>query len=175
MSQVKSGQTRTYPASSILVPTDAAIAIESFFRQALDLLEQPAQNPGWSFTDPTVINGLGMTSRAFVRTFADISARVADFRATLARPRVFLDVGSGAGWVAIEVARCWPSWRVEGIDCWPPAVQLARTSIAASGVEDRIELCVQSVEQLREENAFSIAWLPGPFLSRRAVLSAWKA
>jgi ubiquinone/menaquinone biosynthesis C-methylase UbiE len=113
-----------------------------------------------------------MTSRAFVRTFESISTSVADFRATLDRPGVFLDVGTGAGWLAIEVARCWPSWRVVGIDCWQPSVQLARANIAASGVEDRIELRVQSVEQLQDENAFSIAWLPGPFLSRQAVLSA---
>ena len=146
--------------------------IESFFRQALDLLENPARNPGWSYADPTVINGQGMTSRAFVRTFETISASVGDFRATLDRPGVFLDAGTGAGWLAIEVARCWPSWRVVGIDCWQPSVELARANIAASGVEDRIELRVQSVEQLQEENAFSIAWLPGPFLSRQAVLSA---
>jgi len=146
--------------------------IESFFRQALDLLENPARNPGWSYADPTVINGQGMTSRTFVRTFETISASVGDFRATLDRPGVFLDVGTGAGWLAIEVAHGWPSWRVVGIDCWQPSVQLARANIAASGVEDRIELRVQSVEQLQEENAFSIAWLPGPFLSRQAVLSA---
>jgi len=113
-----------------------------------------------------------MTSRTFVRTFETISASVGDFRATLDRPGVFLDVGTGAGWLAIEVAHGWPSWRVVGIDCWQPSVQLARANIAASGVEDRIELRVQSVEQLQEENAFSIAWLPGPFLSRQAVLSA---
>lgn len=146
--------------------------IESFFHQALDLLENPARNPGWSYTDPTVINGQGMTSRAFVRTFETISTSAADFRDTLNCPGIFLDVGTGAGWLAIEVARCWPSWRVLGIDCWQSSLQLARTNIAASGVEDRIELRLQSAEELQEENAFSIAWLPGPFLPRQAVLSA---
>lgn len=146
--------------------------IESFFRQALDLLENPARNPGWSYSNPTVINGQGMTSRAFVRVFESIAASVADFRAVLDRPGVFLDVGTGAGWLAIEVARCWPSWRVVGIDSWQPSVELARANIGDSGVADRIELRVQSVEQLREEKAFSIAWLPGPFLSRQTVLAA---
>jgi SAM-dependent methyltransferase len=146
--------------------------IESFFRQALDLLENPARDPGWAYPDPTVINGQGMTSRAFVRTFEGISASVADFRAILDRPGVFLDVGTGAGWLAIEVASRWPTWRVVGIDRWQPSVQLARINIAASGVEDRIDLRVQSIEQLQEQNAFSIAWLPGPFLSRQVVLSA---
>jgi SAM-dependent methyltransferase len=160
---------------SDISPDQEAIAlgiIESFFRQALDLLENPARNPGWSYADPTVINGQGMTSRAFVRTFERISTSVPDFRNTLNHPGIFLDVGTGAGWLAIEVARCWPSWRVVGIDCWEPSLQLARTNIAASGVKNRIELRLQSAEELQEENAFSIAWLPGPFLPKRAVLSA---
>jgi ubiquinone/menaquinone biosynthesis C-methylase UbiE len=146
--------------------------IESFFRQAFDLLDNPARDPGWSYADPTVISGQGMTSRSFVRMFETVSTSVADFRETLDRPGVFLDVGTGAGWLAIEVARCWPSWRVLGIDCWQPSVQLARANVAASGVEDRIELRIQNIEQLQEERAFSIAWLPGPFLSRQAVLTA---
>ena len=49
---------------------------------------------------------------------------------------------------------------------WQPSVRLARANIATSGVEDRIELRVQSFEQLQDDRAYSIAWLPGPFLSQ---------
>jgi SAM-dependent methyltransferase len=146
--------------------------IESFFRQAIDLLENPTRAPGWAYTDPTIINGQGMTSRAFVRTFETIAASVADFKATLDRPGVFLDVGTGAGWLAIEVARCWPAWKVVGIDPWRPSVDLARANIAASGVEDRIELRVENLEKLQDEDAYLLAWLPGPFLAKQAVMSA---
>lgn len=146
--------------------------IESFFRQAVELLENPARAPGWSHTDPTIINGQGMTSRAFVRTFETIAASVGDFKAVLDRPGVFLDVGTGAGWLAIEVARCWPAWKVVGIDPWQPSVNLARANIATSGVEDRIELRVQSLEQLQDDRAYLLAWLPGPFLSQQAVMVA---
>ena len=45
--------------------------IELFFRQAVDY-SKIRRDPGWSYTDPTVINGQGMTSRAFVRTFETI-------------------------------------------------------------------------------------------------------
>src|SRR5262245_11184599 len=36
--------------------------IEAFFRQSADLLEHPARAPGWSYDDPVVIDGQGMTS-----------------------------------------------------------------------------------------------------------------
>ena len=146
--------------------------IESFFRQAVDLLEYPMRAPGWSYTDPAIINGQGMTSRAFVRTFETIAASVGNFKAVLDRPGVFLDVGTGAGWLAIEVARCWPAWKVVGINSWRPSLDLARANIAASGVEDRIELRIQSLEQLQDDRAYFLAWLPGPFLSQQAVMLA---
>lgn len=150
----------------------ALAIINSFFRQAADLLENPTRAPGWSYTDPAIINGQGMTSRAFVRTFAAIAVEVPDFMATLDRPGVFLDIGTGAGLLAIEVARSWPDWKVVAIDRWQPSLELARTNISASGVKDRIDLRLQSLEELQDEQAFSLAWLPGPFLPRDAVLSA---
>jgi SAM-dependent methyltransferase len=149
--------------------TTALGVIDTFFRQASDLLERPVREPGWSYHDPVVINGQGMTSRQFVGTFEAAASAVPDFGRVLARPGTFLDVGTGAGWLAIEVARCWPSWRVVAIDRWQPALDLARANIAASGVSDRIELRCEDVRQLDDREAFSIAWLPGPFLASDAV------
>ena len=146
--------------------------IESFFRQAADLLERPARAPGWSYEEPLVINGQGMTSRAFVRTFEAAAAKIPDFKAMLAQPGTFLDVGTGAGWLAIELTRRWPTWKVVGIDRWRPALDLARVNIAAGGTQSRIELRCQDVEQLEDEGVFSLAWLPGPFLSAETVTRA---
>ena len=150
----------------------ALAIIDSFFRQAADLLEHPDRPPGWSYRDPVVINGQGMTSRAFVRTFEAVAANVPDFKAVLGRPGTFLDVGTGAGLLAIEAARAWPAWKVVAIDRWEPALDLARKNIAASGTQDRIELRVQSVEKLEELETFSLAWLPGPFLPAQTVTTA---
>jgi SAM-dependent methyltransferase len=149
--------------------TTALGVIDTFFRQASDLLERPAREPGWSYHDAVVINGQGMTSRQFVGTFEAAAAAVPDFGRVLAQPGTFLDVGTGAGWLAIEVARCWPRWNVVAIDRWHPALELARTNIAASGVSDRIALRCEDVRQLEDREAFSIAWLPGPFLASDAV------
>jgi len=150
----------------------ALAIIEAFFRQATDLLDNPGRTPGWSYHDPVVITGQGMTSRAFVRTFEAAAATIPDFKATLERSGTFLDVGTGAGLLAIETARAWPSWKVVAIDRWEPALELARVNIAASGVQQRIELRAQSVEQIADVDAFSLAWLPGPFLSAETVADA---
>ncbi|MBO0712744.1 MAG: class I SAM-dependent methyltransferase [Acetobacteraceae bacterium] len=143
--------------------------IESFFRQAADLLDHPGRPPGWSYDDPVVIDGQGMTSRAFVRAFENAAAATPGFAETLARPGAFLDVGAGAGWLAIEVARCWPAWTVVAIDRWVPALELARRNIAAAQMQHRITLRRQDVRDLDDRRAFSLAWVPGPFLAADAV------
>jgi precorrin-6B methylase 2 len=77
----------------------------------------------------------------------------------------FLDVGTGVGWLAIEVARSWPALRVVGIDPWEAALALARENRARSGVVERIEFRKLRVEELDEPGAFTMAWLPGPFIA----------
>jgi SAM-dependent methyltransferase len=158
-----------------LAPNQEATAlgiIESFFRQSADLLQRPARTSGWTYNDPAIINGQGMTSCAFVRTFEAAASKVPDFQAVLARPGTLLDVGTGAAWLAIEVARSWPRWKVVGIDRWKPALDLAALNVAATGMQDRIELRCQDIQELSDENVFSLAWLPGPFLSADVVSHA---
>jgi hypothetical protein len=55
------------------------------------------------------------------------------------------------------------------IDRWQPALDLARANIAASGGGDRIELRCEDVGQLGDREAFSLVWLPGPFLASETV------
>jgi len=146
--------------------------IEGLFRQAADLLQSPARAAGWSYTDPSVLQGQGLSSRRFIHAVAALASGRADLKAALEWPGVLLDVGTGAGWMAIEAARLWPQWRIVGIDRWEPALRLARENVVASGLERRIELRAQSVEQLEDEAAFTLAWLPGPFLPPDCVNAA---
>ena len=143
----------------------AALAlIQVIFRQALDLLENPARPPGWSYTDPDILQSQGQVSRLIVRGIEALAARRPALSEALRQPGAFLDVGTGAGWLALEAARSWPALRVVGIDPWEPALALARKNVAASGVAERVELRLQSVESLQEQTTFSLAWLPGPFI-----------
>jgi SAM-dependent methyltransferase len=144
----------------------AALALlQTIFRQALDLFENPARPPGWSYQDPVVLESQGQVSRLIVRGIESMAAQRPDLNVTLHRPGAFLDVGTGVGWIAIEAARSWPALRVVGLDPWEPALTLARKNIAQSGVAERVELRSERVEQLDEKAKFTLAWLPGPFIA----------
>ena len=83
---------------------------------------------------------------------------------TLASPGTFLDIGTGVGWLAIEVARIWPQLHVVGIDIWEPSLQLARSNVVDSGMEERVQIRSQNIIELDEPGAFNVVWYPGPFL-----------
>ena len=141
----------------------ALVIIQSAVGQAVDLLEDPARAPGWRYEDPEILQGQGLASRRFVRAIDALAAQRPDLQRTLREPGAFLDVGTGVGWLAIEAARAWPALRCVGIDVWEPALRLARANLAGTGMEDRVELRSQSIEDLREQGTFTVAWLP-PFV-----------
>ena len=148
----------------------AALAlIRTVLRQSLDMLENPARPPGWSIEDPQILQTQGQLSRIVVRGIAALAGERPELAAALRQPGVFLDVGTGVGWLAIEAARTWPALRVVGLDPWEPALELARRNRAQSEVADRIEFRSQRVEQLEETASVNLAWLPGPFIAREAV------
>lgn len=146
--------------------------IQAFFRQALDLLENPARTPGWTYEDPIVLQAMGQASRRVVHAIDELASRRPRLRATLERRGVLLDIGTGVGWLAIEAIRTWPALDVVGIDIWEPALALARKNCAESGLSHRVALRHQDVQQLDDRNAFSLAWLPGPFIPRDVIENA---
>jgi ubiquinone/menaquinone biosynthesis C-methylase UbiE len=135
------------------------------FHQALDLLENPARAPGWSYTDPDILQSQRQVSRLIVRGIETMAAQRPQISETLRRPGTFLDVGTGVGWLAIEAAHSWPALRVIGVEPWEPALTLARKNLAQSGVAERVEFRSQRVEHLEEDATFTLAWLPGPFVA----------
>jgi SAM-dependent methyltransferase len=143
--------------------------IQTTFRQALDLLENPERVPGWSYQDPDILQSQGQLSRLIVHWIEAIAAQQPELNEVLGRPGAFLDVGTGVGSLAIEAARCWPALRVVGIDPWEPALTLARKNLAQSGLLERVELRQQCVEELKETATFTVAWVPGPFISAEVV------
>jgi precorrin-6B methylase 2 len=146
--------------------------IQAFFRQASDLLNDPARAPGWTYDDPTVLQAQGHGSRMGVRAIEKLAALRPGLHQTLRRPGAFLDVGTGVGWLAIEAARCWPALRVVGIDASERVLTLARENVAATGMANRVALRGQRVELLDDIEEFTLAWLPGPFLSSEIVAQA---
>lgn len=89
--------------------------ITAFFRQAVDLLENPARRPGWLYDDPIVLQSQGQASRLVVRGIEALAARLPELGTMLRQPGAFLDVGTGVGLLAIEAAHSWPALNVVGI------------------------------------------------------------
>jgi len=143
--------------------------VQSVFRQAFDLLEHPARAPGWNYEDPAILQAQGQLSRLVVRGIDALACQRPQLAASLQRPGLFLDVGTGVGWIAIDAARSWPAMRVLGIDPWEPALGLARENVARAQLTDRIDLRLQRVEQLDAARTVTLAWVPGPFFAREIL------
>jgi predicted O-methyltransferase YrrM len=66
-------------------------------------------------------------------------AGVADLDEVLRRPGARIaDIGTGAGWSAIALARAYPEAAVEGFDVDPPSIELATANARAAGLGDRV-------------------------------------
>jgi SAM-dependent methyltransferase len=156
-------------------PADQRQAVASFIRtfclQAIDLLEHPGRARGWTESDPRVLQNQGRGSAVI----ADILTGVDDVALRLTGPSCrFLDVGTGAGWIALRLLERFPSLEVVGLDVLPPALSLARTNADAAGLRCRFEIRDQDVRTLDERAVYDAAWLPGPFLSREVLLDAMR-
>jgi methylase of polypeptide subunit release factors len=61
-----------------------------------------------------------------------------------------------------------PNASVVGIDVLPRALDLAQETIAARGLQDRLQVRLLPVQDLADEAQFDMAWMPAPFLPRRS-------
>jgi hypothetical protein len=123
-------------------PEGAALAlIQTSFRQALGLLENPARTPGWNYQDPVILESQGQISRLIVRGIDSLAAQRPDFAAALRQAGAFLDVGTGVGWLAIEAARSWPVLWIAGVDSWEPASALACKNLSLRGARWASTMC----------------------------------
>ncbi len=144
---------------SLAPPQQQMIAniIRLNFAQAADLLREPSRAPGWSYTDPTILEGIGRAS-GMIPTLLAANPELADLTS-------FLDVGVGVGWLAIAAASTWPQCSVVGIDIYDTALARARANVHEAGLADRITLRKQDVATLDDVVTFDGAWLPTFFIS----------
>ncbi len=138
--------------------------------EATELFQNAGRPPGWVLQDPAVLQALGQASRQNIRSIMALAANRPRLAASLAGR--FLDVGTGVGAMALEAAEQCPSLQVVGIDIWQPSLALARINVAASPHAARIEIRPKDVTQLDEFAAYTLAWLPVPFLPRAVVEAA---
>lgn len=153
--------------------------LQTFFRDASSLIDAPGATPGWTHSDPVILRALGRSSRSNVFSILALLPDRPALAAAIDGGKRFLDIGTGVGEVAMTAARIWPHLHVTGIDLWEPSLAIARESLAASDLGDRVELRRQDVADLADRDAFDLAWLPAPFIPgpvvERAIGRLWQA
>jgi len=128
----------------------------SYLRQALDLVDNPARAPGWSYTDPVLLQAQGSASAVVAHLMAQAGVGTPDAR--------ILDVGTGVAGLAIALCRTFPASTVVGLDPWEPALALARKNVAEAGLESRITLRDTMIQDFADPDGFDMAWLPSFFI-----------
>jgi 2-polyprenyl-3-methyl-5-hydroxy-6-metoxy-1,4-benzoquinol methylase len=153
----------------------AAGAARSLFLQAADLLDAPDREPGWTFSDPRILQSTGRVSMAIADVIAAVAPGLAELTSRLGQDGSrFRDVGCGVGWLALAMAQAHPGLRVTGIDLHQAALDLAHQNCIAEGLEGQVELLSQSVTDLDEEAVYDLVWFPGPFIPADVVPAALK-
>jgi SAM-dependent methyltransferase len=143
--------------------------VRAFIYQADDLVNHPGRAAGWHDTNESLLKSLGQASAGIVRAFEVAGARSPSLERTMQRrDAVFIDVGTGTGWLAIAVARTFPALRVVGVDVLPEALELARRNVADVGLTERVELRLIDAAELEPESA-DVVWLPMPFLPNAMI------
>lgn len=137
---------------------------------ARELLGDPARPPVWRIDDAAVLQSMGDLSRMLPRRMLAFAKDRPELSSAFAGR--FLDAGTGVGAIALEAAALCPTLQVVGLDIWEPSLALARANVAASSYSDRIEIRNQSVTELDEKAAYTVAFLAAPFMDRSVVEAA---
>jgi SAM-dependent methyltransferase len=150
---------------SLAPPQQAMVLnlIRLFFAQANDLLAEPARAPGWTFTDPLVLEGMGRGSMMIPPVLRGAAPELANVTS-------LLDVGAGVGWLAVSAANTWPDATVVGVDVWEPALERARTNVREAGLDERVTLRNQDITALDDIDTYDCAWVPTFFLTDGALV-----
>ena len=118
---------RAYPLLEATFRTGAGVPYADFGAEAVTA--QAALNR------PAYVNSL----------VAEWLPAMPDVRTRLAEGARVADVGTGAGWSAIELAKAFPAVRVDGLDNDEDSISRARRNAAEHGVADRVDFEVGDI------------------------------
>jgi SAM-dependent methyltransferase len=95
----------------------------------------------------------------FERNLAGALASVPHLNATLAAPGARIaDIGCGAGWSTIALARAYPDATLAGFDVDAPSIDTAEANATAAGLSDRISFHLAGAETLTDQEQFDAAF-----------------
>ena len=95
----------------------------------------------------------------FTRRLASALAEVDDLHTILSRPGArIVDVGCGAGWSTLALARAYPTATLVGIDVDAPSIESARGAAHDEGLGDRVHFLVAEGQTMPETEPFDAAF-----------------
>ena len=148
----------------------ALTMIEMAVNEAAELLRNPERGSNWEISDAAALQLMGRASKSAFSSIRAISDAHPQMREAL--NGTFLDVGTGVAGLALEAAAACPEIKVEGIDIWEPALELARRNIAESSHSSRVSVRNVNIASLDDVKRYSLAWLPTMYMKRPIVEAA---
>jgi 2-polyprenyl-3-methyl-5-hydroxy-6-metoxy-1,4-benzoquinol methylase len=95
----------------------------------------------------------------FESALAPALASVPEIEVVLQRPGIRIaDIGCGAGWSTIALARAYPSATVLGVDIDEPSIQAAKANAEAADVADRARFVVAAGQTMSDHGPFDAAF-----------------
>ena len=132
---------------------------------------------GWAHTDERVLQAQGTWSASSIEMADQLLLPMLD--GLLERldcgEGALLDVGTGVAAVTIAFCQRHPRLRAVSLEPQSTPLTLARRNVDAAGLNGRIELRQQLVQDLQDTCAFDLAWLAGDFLAQPILPSALDA
>ena len=120
----------------------------------------------WVHTDTRILQAQGLRSRRMVDIF--VESVLPGFPKAQSRfesgQAHFLDVGAGAGHIAIAMCERFPGTTCLAVEPLASARQVARRNLETAGI-DTVELVDGRVEDLDVTGKFDFAWMPLDFLA----------
>lgn len=150
-------------------PVSLAGGTLSYLRRVLRHAE--GGDAGWTAEDLEIVIAQGRGSVAAATALGEglLPQMPGAHEAFLEGRARFLDVGVGIAAMAGRICEMYPGVTAVGLDVLEPVLDLARSELAAAGLEDRVELRLQSVADLLDVDAYDLVWLPQAFIPRSAL------
>jgi 2-polyprenyl-3-methyl-5-hydroxy-6-metoxy-1,4-benzoquinol methylase len=161
------------PALMAFTGSDGADAFRAALRspllQAEDLRRRAGERSltleGWAHTDPAVIEAQGSLTRLWAERAVDKLRFLPGLVPRLERPGAsLLDVGAGAAGLSIALCRHYPQLRAVALEPASQPAEIGERHVREAGLHNRIEIRRQRVEEMGDEAAFDLAFLPQMFL-----------
>ncbi|MET0788947.1 MAG: class I SAM-dependent methyltransferase, partial [Cellulomonas sp.] len=96
----------------------------------------------------------------FERALAGALAGVPELQEVLTKPAARIaDIGCGAGWSTVALARAYPSAELDGYDIDAPSIEAARRNATAAGVGDRVSFEVADAAAIEGEGIYDAAFV----------------